>query len=556
MIGVLYMPLGSIRTRALCRVLLSVFTMPIAFASPLLAAGPTSKPAELLRAWGDQGDGTFVNPVLPADYSDIDAIQVGDDYYAISSTFQYAPGMIVLRSKDMVNWTLAGHAIDDVTRISSEMNWDRMGRYGRGVWAGAIRHHAGRFWIYFGDPDEGFFVTSAADVAGPWEPLHAMWRVKGWNDCCPFWDDDGQGYFVCTNFADAYKVYLFKMTPDGKGIVEGSGRVIHQSRGSEASKLYKIDGTYYHYFSEVKPEGRVAMMRRARSLDGPWETRQLQHVNKRVDKEPNQGGLLQAPSGSWWFLTHQGTGDWEGRAMCLLPVTWRDGWPVIGEPGDDGIGNMIWRARKPIDGQPIDAPQTDDDFDTSTLAQQWEWNHQPRADKWSLTERPGFLRLRAFRPLKAGDLKTAGNTLTQRVFRTARGEATAKLDLGGMADGQFAGLCHYAKTTCAIGVTQRGGARGITFSLNGKTTDGPAIAGDAVWLRSTWDFDGNCDFSYSLDGQTFTPFGQRYQLSWGHYRGDRIGLFSYNDAAEAGHVDVDSFRQSFSRAANDRPATR
>lgn len=543
------MRLGLPQFRRLHFALLLVPTMLDGRAAPLFAAGPASKPADLLHVWGDQGDGTFVNPIVPADYSDIDAIRVGDEYYAISSTFQYSPAMVVLRSKDLVNWRIAGHAVDDVARVSPEMNFDRMGRYGRGVWAGAIRHHDGRFWIYLGDPDEGFFVTSATDVAGPWTPLHALWRVKGWDDPCPFWDDDGQGYLVCSNFADGYKIHLFKMTADGKGIVEGSGRVLYQSRGSEASKLYKIDGTYYHYFSEVKPEGRVAMMRRAKGLDGPWETRQLQHVNKHTDKEPNQGGLIQAPSGAWWFLTHQGTGDWEGRAMCLLPVTWREGWPIIGELGDDGIGNMVWRARKPIDGQPLAAPQTDDDFDAPTLAPQWEWNHQPRDGFWSLTERPGFLRLRAFTPLKPGDLKTAGNTLTQRAFRTARGEATTKLNLGGMANGQVAGLCHYAKTTCAIGVAQRGGKRMLTFALNGKETDGPAVAGNAVWLRSTWDFDGNCDFSYSVDGQTFAPLGQRYQLSWGHYRGDRIGLFSYTEALDAGYVDVDSFSQTFSREA-------
>jgi beta-xylosidase len=166
-----------------------------------LAAEPLPK-AE--ASWGDQGNGTFRNPVLPADYSDIDAIRVGSDYYAISSTFQFSPGMVVLHSRDLVNWRILSHAVADLTQIGPEMNWDRMDRYGRGIWAGAIRQHAGKFWIYFGTPDEGYFVTTATNAAGPWEPLTCVMRAPGWDDCCPFWDDDGQGYLVGTCFKDNY----------------------------------------------------------------------------------------------------------------------------------------------------------------------------------------------------------------------------------------------------------------------------------------------------------------------------------------------------------------
>src|ERR1043165_6411621 len=141
--------------------------------------------------WGDQGDGTYRNPVLPADYSDLDCIRVGEDYYAISSTMQFSPGMIILHSRDLVNWTIAGHAINDLTQIGPELNWDRMNRLGKGVWAGAIRYAKGRFWIYFGTPDEGYFVTSAPNPTGPWESLHPLMKSRGWDDCCPFWDDDG-----------------------------------------------------------------------------------------------------------------------------------------------------------------------------------------------------------------------------------------------------------------------------------------------------------------------------------------------------------------------------
>jgi beta-xylosidase len=247
--------------------------------------------------WGDRGDGTYANPVLPGDFSDLDAIRVGRDYYAISSTFQYSPGVVVLHSKDLVNWRIAGHVVDDLTRISPELNWDKMNRNGRGIWAGSIRYHAARFWVYFGAPDEGFFMSTAAHAAGPWAPVKALGPSAGWDDPCPFWDDDGSGYLVATHFATEqsngknYNIHLFQLSSDGQRILPEPDRIIHQSRGSEANKLYKIDGIYYHYFSEVRPEGRVAMINRARSLNGPWETRQLIHVNRKVDKEPNQGRL-------------------------------------------------------------------------------------------------------------------------------------------------------------------------------------------------------------------------------------------------------------------------
>jgi beta-xylosidase len=200
------------------------------------------------QTWGDQHNGTYVNPILPSDYSDIDCIRVGTDYYAISSTFQFSPGMVILHSNDLVNWTILGHVVADLNQISPEMNWDKMNRYGKGIWAGAIRYHDNKFWVYFGTPDEGYFMSTAKNPAGAWEPLHPVIPSKGWDDCCPFWDDDGQGYLVGTNYADGYKIHLFKLTADGRDIIRETDKVIHQSRGSEANKLYKINGWYYHFF--------------------------------------------------------------------------------------------------------------------------------------------------------------------------------------------------------------------------------------------------------------------------------------------------------------------
>lgn len=219
---------------------------------------------------------------------------MGSDYYAISSTFQYSPGVVVLHSKDLVNWRIAGHVVNDLTQISPELNWNRMNRYGRGIWAGAIRHHDGKFWVYFGTPDAGYFMSTATNVAGPWTPLHCVLRQAGWDDCCPFWDDDGQGYLVGTCFKDGYKTWLFKLTPDGRALVPGWRVLLTQGSGREANKLYKIHGWYYHLFSEYKPGvGRYVMMQRAKNIAGPYsEAHQLNHAQPEAH-EPNQGGLVQ-----------------------------------------------------------------------------------------------------------------------------------------------------------------------------------------------------------------------------------------------------------------------
>ncbi|MDN3656062.1 glycoside hydrolase 43 family protein [Ferruginibacter paludis] len=509
--------------------------------------------------WGDQGDSTYCNPVLPADYSDLDAIRVGEDFYAISSTMQFSPGMAVLHSRDLVNWEIIGHVVNDLTSISPELNWDRMNCYGKGLWAGSIRYYNNKFWVYFGTPDDGFFMSTATNAAGPWEPLHQVWKVTGWDDCCFFRDDDGQLYFIATNFAPdnnthiKYNIHLFKMNPGGKSLVLESDTIIHQSEGSEANKLYKINGLYYHYFSEVKKEGRVMMMERSQHIDGPWEIKQLNHVNKAEDKEPNQGGLIQLNNGDWWFFTHHGSGDWEGRAASLLPVTWIDGWPIVGQPGTDTIGKMVWCHTKPIHlEKPFLKIHTSDDFNATSLQPPWEWNYQPRMDKWSLTERKGFLRLYAFKPLNHGTrnkiLQRAGNTITQRSLRTKNNVVTVKLGLHGMYDGQYAGLTHFSTNSISsAGIKQAGTIRYLVYNYKDRSHVKIKIEGDSIWLRSTWNIRGTNQYAYSLNGETFLPFGGTSQLTWGSYRGDRIGLFNFNAIVDKGYIDVDYFDYNYSR---------
>jgi beta-xylosidase len=493
-------------------------------------------------SWGDQRNGTYLNPVIPADYSDMDCIRVGDDYYAISSTFQFSPGMTVLHSTDLVNWTICGHAVEDLTQISPALNWNRMDRYARGIWAGTIRYHKERFYIFFGTPDEGYFMTSAPKPEGPWEPLHPLLSEPGWDDCSVLWDDEGNACFVGTHFADKYKTYLFKMTPDGKTIDRSSAVQVNSVAGREANKLIKVDDWYYLIFSEYYPDkGRYVLAKRSKNLMGPYtEEKQLAYPSREA-MEPNQGGIVNANDGNWYFLTHHGSGSWEGRAVSLLPVTWIKGWPVIGEVGNDGIGSMVWGGKIPVTGQPAKDYSTSDHFEEKEIAIHWQWNYQPRADMFSLKERPGWLRLKAFRPLAPGRMLTAGNTLSQRTFRSLKNTAVIRMDITEMTDGQQSGLCHFSKDYAAIEIVQTGNVRRLGYRQNENLILGEEVAAPFIWFKSEWGLDGKSQFSYSFDGQSFTAFGEVYQMKWGNYRGDRIGIFNFNDKDDSGVVDVDFF---------------
>lgn len=528
-----------------------------------LQAAPLADP----RAWGDQGDGTYRNPILPGDYSDPDVIRVGPDYYLITSSFQYSPGMALLHSKDLVNWSFNGHCFADLTQIGPELNWDRMNRYGRGIYAGSIRYHQGKFWVFTTTLDEGQFMTVAAKPEGPWAPAHKLWDRLGTDDNCPFWDDDGQAYMIFSTPGPKWYTRIVRMAADGKSVDPTSERVIDAHQTSEGNKIYKINGLYYIFHNECVFAGpgdriteRVGVFMRSKNIWGPYEKRVVLRGRRTpgFEGEPNQGGLVQTEKGDWWFITHQGSGAFNGRASSLLPVVWKDGWPVIGEPDESGVGTISWSGNKPVLGFPAHAPQASDDFSSPNLGQQWEWNYQPRMDKWSLTQRPGYLRLHAYKPMQraerldpratafpSGVLLNVGNILTQRLMTPAGGIATAKLDLSGLQDGQTAGLSLFSKDYGALAVHQEKGRRRIEYLTNELTRAGPEIEGDVLWLRGMIDDNGLATFGLSSDGRQFSSFGETYKLKWSWYRGVRFALFTYHETAEAGWVDIDSFDYTF-----------
>ncbi|MCD7962174.1 MAG: hypothetical protein LUF90_01175 [Rikenellaceae bacterium] len=257
--------------------------------------------------------------------------------------------------------------------------------------------------------------------------------------------------------------------------------------------------------------------------------------------QPNQGGIIEGPDGIWYFLTHHGKGDWEGRAVSLLPVTWIDEWPVIGEPDSNGWGHMVWFGNMPIEGSFEKDEFFCDDFTNKNLDTNWEWNYYPNNEMWSLSERSGWLRLKAMKPLQKNNLKKVPNILTQRVYRTKYNEVTIKMDITGMKDGQIAGLCHYAATYAYIGIKKKYAETFIIFNENENIESNKIDTENEIWLRSVWGLDGICRFYYSMDGKKFQDFGKEYRFTWGNYRGTRIGLFTFNEKNEEGLIDIDYF---------------
>lgn len=492
--------------------------------------------------WGDHGDGTYMNPILPGDFQNTDVIRVGSTYYCISATKELSPGMMIMSSKDLVNWKYLGHAVSDITQINPRYNYDHMQGTSRGIWAGAIRYHQKRFYIYFTDPDEGVFMTSASKPQGPWKSLTLLLKAPGWDDPCPFWDDNGQAYLITTNFSDNYTIHLFKMSPDGERLLTDTDTIIHKSNGSEANKLYKVNNYYYHFYSEVTSQGRQPFMARAKNIYGPYEERQL--LIHQAEGEPNQGGMIQTNKGDWYFITHHGKAYWDGREVSLLPIAWTNGWPVWGKPDAEGAGTMVWSAKKPIRGSRKKSVQQNDEFKSKVISPQWEWYFQPRDEKWSLIDRPGFLRLYACKPILPGTITKTTNVLTQRPLRTDQSVVTIKLDIANMSDGQVAGLCLFGKTSGTIGIQQKGNIRSFYSNLDRKITEGLTVerALHTVWLRSSWNVSGESHFFYSTNGTQFLPLGGSYQIvNFGNFLGAKLGIYTANEKEDNGYIDVDWF---------------
>lgn len=487
---------------------------------------------------------TYRNPILFADYSDPDVIRFGDDYYLVASTFHFVPGIPILHSRDLVHWTISGHVVDRLT-MSPAYDMEGGSKYGKGIWAPAVRYHNGLFYVYFPTPDEGIFMSSAPKMTGPWSEPIAVISGPGYEDPCPFWDDDGKAYLVHSRVG-AGPLILHRMSPDGKSVLD-DGVVIAKDPEKlpvlEGPKFYKRNGWYYIFAPIGGVETGSQAVLRSRSIYGPYEHRVVLEKGSTDINGPHQGGYVETPDGRGWFIHFQSRGA-HGRIVHLQPVRWVDDWPVMGKAAEGSItGEPVAEYAVPIALNPpsTGAPQTSDDFVGKTLAPMWEWNHNPVNPRWSLTERKGFLRLHtAF----SSDLLHARNTLTESLQHETV-EITARLDLRNLREGDRVGLTALDKSLSYLGVAQRQGTRQLVFSINGIETTGPKVPTRFVQLRSRIDGD-TTSFSYSVDdGRTFTPFGTQVKLVFSWWKGARPGLFAFNTdkaATQHGFVDVDWVR--------------
>jgi beta-xylosidase len=524
--------------------------MPLMLAAAI-ASSQTARPAEAQR---------YTNPVLFADYSDPDVIRVGRDYYMVASSFHFSPGIPVLKSPDLVHWEIIGHVLP---RLTFAPEYDMIPpftltdsitrptgpglRYAGGVWAPAIRFHKGLFYVYWPTPDEGIFMATAKNPAGPWSAPVAVIAQARLEDPCPFFDDDGSAWLIHSRVG-AGPLILHRMSADGRRVLD-DGIVVAEDKEKlpvlEGPKLIKRKGWYYIFAPIGGVETGSQAVGRARSITGPYEWRVVLDKGSTAVQGPHQGGYVETPGGDGWFLHFNSTGAF-GRINYLEPVRWQDDWPLIGEPvAGKTFGQPVADAPVPVNVKPGKWPQLQDsdEFTGATLGLQWEWNHNPLDTAWSLKERRGWMRLHA---LPAAQLVQARNTLTQ-ILQGPSMTATTRIDISAMSEGQRAGLALFGVLPSWIGAVNEYGATQIVFSSAGVDAIVAPATSSILQLRVQVDANQQAHFAWSLDdGAHFTAAGAPVAPRFSWWKGARPALFTYvrsppATATGGGYLDVDWF---------------
>ncbi len=508
--------------------------------------------------WGDQQNGTYMNPVLNADFSDPDVIRVDGNYYMVASDFHFM-GMQVLESADLLHWRIVSQVFDRIDLPG----WDANQHYGGGSWAPAIRHHNGLFYLYFCTPDEGLFMSTAADARGPWSPLHCVKAVEKWEDPCPFWDDDGQAYLGRSQYG-AGPIIIHKMSEDGHHLLD-DGVTVYTGPVAEGTKFLKRDGYYYI----IIPEGGVCCgwqtVLRSRGIYGPYEKRVVLEQGSTTVNGPHQGALVEAADSTWWFVHFQETHP-GGRVVHLQPARWTaDGWPSVGVDIDgNGIGEpvAVWTRPTGSDYQShlglqdmspngFSSPVSplSDDFSADSLwwvgqhqralGPQWQWNHNPVDLAWNLSERRGWLTLNA---LPASTLKMSHNMLTQKTVGY-ESEATTRVDGSLLRDDDYAGLLCMGNRFMAVGICRQGGQLSFYVENDGVRTVIQSCRRSIAYLRVHVDSQRNQhQFFISSDGRRYIPVGEPFSLRMGSWKGSRVGLFCYHAGdSDGGKAQFDFF---------------
>ena len=488
----------------------------------------------------DCGDGTYSNPILYADYSDPDAIRVDDDFYLVASSFSCTPGLPILRSRDLVNWTVIGHALKNLPHSRYKKV-----RPGEGVWAPAIRFHDGKFWIFYPTPDEGIFLVTASQPAGPWSEPRCVKAGKGLIDPCPLWDDDGRAYLVHAYAGSRagirHRLRVCPMARDGSRLL-GAGKIVyHQPEKHptiEGPKFLKRDNWYYILAPAGGVETGWQVALRSKNIYGPYEDKIILAQGRTPVNGPHQGALVDTPDDGWWFLHFQDAGIY-GRILHLQPVRWEDGWPLAGKHCEP-----IQRHQKPvlIRGQTPFAPQTSDEFDEEKLGLQWHWQANHRDDWLSLAARPGWLRLYS-QAAQAG-LNQQSNLLLQK-FPARSFSAETFLELCPLRSGEAAGLVVTGKSYAALGLLRLGNRNCVILRLDSDIKHVYETDADAVRLRVDVQTGGHCSFSFA-EKEKWLTLPQTFQAQKEIWVSAKLGLFSTKPLLRqsGGHADFDYFRFS------------
>lgn len=523
------------------------------------------------KVWvSDLGNGKYKNPVLYTDYSDPDVCRVDNDYYMVASSFANTPGLPILHSNDLVNWTLVSYAI---TNLTPESVFKTM-QHGNGVWAPSIRYHNNEFYIYYGDPDFGIYMTKAKKVTDRWSPLTLVKAGKGLIDACPFWDENGRAY-VAHGYAGSRAgmksvLAVFEMTPDGKTAITESRLVFdgHPHHPTvEGAKLYKRNGYYYIFAPAggVKPGWQLAL--RSTNIYGPYEEKIVLAQGKSDINGPHQGAWIDTPDGKQdWFIHFQDLYAY-GRVVLLQPMRWVNDWPVMGEDKDgDGCGSPVETYKKPEVGKnyPITTPLESDEFDGRTIGLQWQWQANSQALWYYPAGEKGYLRLFAWETIgSAKNLWDAPNLLLQK-FPAPDFKSTTKLTFSPFKKGERAGLVVMGQDYATINIenTERGLVLNQSSCKNAANGTEEIINASIPLSQSTVYFrvdikqskalnkenilqpTANCTFSYSLDGNKFIPFGNSFTAMEGKWIGAKVGVFCQRPQAlnDSGYADVDWFR--------------
>ena len=504
------------------------------------------------------------NPMLWADVPDPDVIRVGDTFYLVSTTMHLMPGAPIMKSKDLKNWETVGYIFDKLTD-SPKYDLLQGTAYGRGQWATSLKYHKGKFYALLAPNEQGAmgdtYIFSAEKAEGPWTIVS---RMRHFHDCSLFFDDDDRVYVIYGTGE------MMELKADLSDVIEGTHRQIFQREEDEkglleGSRVIKHNGKYYllmisHTYGPGKHRREVCY--RSENIHGPWEKQVILESEFGGFSYEAQGTIVDTEDGDWYGIIFQDRGG-VGRVLTVMPCRWINGWPMLG----DENGKVPDTVRTLKSGEPEATIVKADDFSQARLGLHWQWNHNPIDQAWSLTERPGYLRLKTNRVVP--NIYLAPNTLTQRMEGPSC-SGIIVMDLSRMKDGDRAGFAAFNSDTGALTVKKTG--KKLTLEMNElkveltdrnkevknveeKTIESVELKQQKIWLRIDADFrpvktqgfmpgKDLATFYYSLDGETWTKMGSDYKMGFDWRRffmGSKFGIFNYATKKAGGYVDIDTF---------------